>query len=96
MQYKNSKICKGFGSEYKPCEHIDICKICTNYAFDTRQGNNNELYRVFGFAIACKRDNPDFVPLKASEMDDFDKNNSEHVQRLKEFIRLGIFEEECL
>lgn len=90
MQYKNQKICKGFDSEYKPCEYIDTCKICTNYAFDTRQGNNNELYRVFGIAISCKRDNPNFKPYKISDFGVFDKNNPEHVKTIQEYIRLGI------
>lgn len=85
MQYKNQKICKGFDSEYKPCEYIDTCKICTNYAFDTRQGNNNELHRVFGIAISCKRDNPDFEPW---EIEDVAEDVTE--EQLKEFIRLGI------
>lgn len=93
MQYKNSKICKGFGTEYKPCEYIDTCKICTCFAFDKRQGNNNELYRVFGIALACKRDNPDFEPYKISDFKDFDKNNPEQIEKLQELIDLGIVKE---
>lgn len=84
-QYKNSKLCKGFNPEYKPCEYIDTCTMCTNYVFDTRQGNNNELYRVFGIAIACKRDNPDFEPW---EIKDVPKDVTE--EQLNEYIRLGI------
>ena len=68
-EYKNSKLCKGFGSEYKPCEYIDSCKLCVNYAFDRRQGNNNELYMVFDvIPISCKRDNPDFKPFDKNEL----------------------------
>lgn len=67
--YKNSKLCKGAGAWYKPCEHIDSCKLCVNYAFDRRQGNNNELYMVFDvIPISCKRDNPDFKPFDKNEL----------------------------
>lgn len=68
-KYKDSKLCKGFGAEYKPCEYIDSCKLCVNYAFDRRQGNNNELYMVFDVVpISCKRDNPDFKPFDKNEL----------------------------
>lgn len=93
MQYKNSKICKGASVKYKPCEYIDTCKICTKYAFDKRQGNNNELYRVFNIALACKRDNPNFKPYKISDLKDFDKNNPEHIEKLQELIDFGIVKE---
>ena len=96
-QYKNSKLCKGGGSQYKPCGYIDECNICTNYAFDTRQGNNNELYRVFGIALACKRDNPTFKPYTVKEFDNMcntsNKSEDDKKELLSELIRLGIVKE---
>ena len=86
-QYKNSKLCKGFGSQYKPCGYIDKCNICTN----------NELYRVFGLPLACKRDNPTFKPYTVKEFDNMcntsNKSKDEKKKLLSEAIRLGIVKE---
>lgn len=96
-QYKNSKLCKGFGAEYKPCEYIDTCKICTCFAFDKREENNNELYRVFGIALACKRDNPTFKPYTVKEFDNMcntsNKSEDEKKELLSELVMLGIVKE---
>jgi hypothetical protein len=96
-QYKNSKLCKGGGSVYKPCGYLDECTICTNYAFDTRQGNNNELYRVFGMPLACKRDNPTFKPYTVKEFEDMCVEENISEDKKKEYfsgaIRLGLVKE---
>lgn len=77
-----------------PCEHIETCTITTNYAFDKRQKNNNELYRVFGLALSCKRDNPNFVPYTKEQLSEMYSKETVHAvkfeEAFEELTRLGI------
>lgn len=83
--------------EYSPCEYIDCCELRTCYAVDKRDDNNNELHRVFGCAIACKRDNADFVPMTREELYEMyqrEKDIQESFEEVYEnFLRLGIVQD---
>lgn len=61
-KYSSMMLCRGDCGEYKPCEHINDCKMCImNYEDE----NFNEKY-VIGLgqnSLFCKRDHPDFKPL---------------------------------
>lgn len=76
--YKNTKLCKGGGVYYLPCEHIENCNVCINYALDKRQGNNNELHRIFDMPyILCKRDFPNFKPISKEKFKELYYNDTE-------------------
>lgn len=91
-KYKNSKLCKGAGAWYKPCEYIDSCKLCANYAFDRRQGNNNELYAVFEvIPLSCKRDNPNFKPFDKNELIKQSRNEKMSEKDIEDAIQKLIY-----
>lgn len=100
-QYKNSKLCKGAGAYYMPCDYIDNCKICLNYSFDTRQGNNNELYAIFDMPpLLCKRSFPNLKKYTIEcfremwEKEEKDERFLDFEATLKHFQELGLVENE--
>ena len=66
MEYFSQKLCRGYFHEQKQCEYMDNCKLCQ---FLTTDDNSNEIYGC-GFGVPdymCKRDNPNFKPMKKDE-----------------------------
>lgn len=66
MEYLGQKLCKGYLLEQKKCEYIDNCELCQ---FLLTDDNNNEIYGC-GLGVPdykCKRDNPNFKPMKKDE-----------------------------
>ena len=66
MEYSYTRLCSGYSNKPEPCKYIDGCDLCIGASLDE---NGNEHY-IIGRGcngMKCKRDNPNFKPMKKSQ-----------------------------
>lgn len=69
-KYRSTMLCCGDCGEYKPCEHINDCKMCI-MSYCDEDCNKKYVIGLGQNSLLCKRDHPDFKPLTKKQFFEF-------------------------